>query len=320
MPRPRLATILLLALAACGREDAPAVPDSPGAVPAVPVPDAPAPVASTGWEDHLGPALFVSSASGTAGGSGGAGAAGLEVVVPFITDSTFADSAAWSGATLDGAARVELFSRAGRLGAVRLPAGARVVMPALDDGCIGWPALRPADAPPAQWRVGFVEGRATAIPLDSIEALARGDSARLAADAAGLASQIPNDTATAFAGLPFAVRTAYRLRPGGDVEVLVAEVMRRIGQEADPREQHVFLAAERSGPTAPWRLAWHARSSGPEDAVETRELLAALRLGAGQVPTLVVAVTYNEGSSYTLVERTATGRWRERWSSAYTGC
>lgn len=309
MRRPALLALTVLLLAACGDDETPVRIDSTStAVTATPEPTATTAV-SSGWAAEFGPALFV---------AGGEGA--LQVVLPAVTDSTFADSTVWAGAALERTPEIELFARAGRIGTVRLAPGARPPMPDANEGCIAWPTVRPAEGAPAHWQAGFVQGRAVALPLDSIETLARGDSARVAADAARLASQIPNDTAVAFAGLPFFVRTAYRVRLGNGTEVLVADVTRRIGQEADPREQHVFLVAERPDDATPWRLGWFSRTSGPEDQTEMRELLAAVQLGASRVPTLVLGVTYEEGSSYALVLRTADGTWRERWSSAYTGC
>ena len=304
-----LGIVVAAALGACGDDAAPTRTDST----ATPAPDSvaatPAIAAASRWEAGYGPALFVTNGNGV-----------VELVAPDITDSTFADSSAWSTVSLGGASRVELFSRAGRVATVRLASATAIPAPEVQESCVGWPALRTLDAVPSQWSAGFAPGHAVALPLDSIETLARGDSARLAADAARIASQIPNDTAVAFAGLPFTVRTAYRLRLAGDTTALVAELTRHIGQEADPREQHVFLVAERVAPTASWALAWHTRSSGPEDAVETRELLAAVRLGPAATPGIVIGISDNDGVSYQLVTRASAGRWVEKWSSAYAGC
>lgn len=307
-----LASAALVLLGACRRDAPPVTSDSTIGAPAQPSPDAPVAATSPGWEPAFGPVLFVD------GGEPGA----LGVVVPTITDSTFADSSAWPAASLGTSTSVELFGRAGRVAVVRLPAGAAIPMPANDDACVNWPVVKPGDPAlgAARWGAGFVQGAATAIALDSIETLARGDSARLAADVARMASQIPNDTAVAFTGLPFVVRTAYRLRLAADTQVLAAEVMRRNGQEADPREQHLFLIAERRDDAAPWQLAWFTRTSGSEDAVESRELLAAVRLGPRHVPALVLWITTNDGANYSLVLRSGPGQWAERWTSAYTGC
>lgn len=312
MRRTALSALVLafvLVAAACGDDGTPARADSiatatPDSLPATP---AAAPVSR--WDAGYGPVLFATYSNGV-----------VDVVAPDITDSTFADSTAWAGVSLGGTSQVEFFSRAGRVVTVRLAPGGAIPAPEVLESCVGWPSLKALDAVPSQWMVGFAPGHASAIALDSIEVLAAVDSARLAADAARIASQIRNDTAVAFAGLPFTVRTAYRLKLGGDTVALVADLTRRIGQEANPREQHLLLVAERSAPTAPWQLAWHVRSSGTEDEVETRDLLAAVRLGAAGTPAIMIGVSDNDGISYQLVTRTAPGRWGERWSSAYTGC
>lgn len=304
---------LAVTLLACGDDDKPVARDSVGvSVPVSTDSAVPAPV-GLAWDPAVaGPALFVP------GGDAGA----VMVVFPQFTDSTVSDSTAIAAAPPLGATTVELFSRAGRVGEAQVgaPDGRA---PRDDGGCIAWPGARlTSGASPTGWLVGFARGHAAAMPLDSIEHLARADSSRMAADAARLASQIPNDTAVAFSGLPFVVRTAYRFQPAPGVEAIVADVVRRIAQEANPREQHVLLVAERPAgqPGARWRLAYHARASGPEDVVETREVLAAVTLGAARTPALLLGLTYYEGSAYTLLERTDDGAWRERWSSAYAGC
>src|SRR5215217_7050956 len=252
--------VVALVIAACGDERTPARPDSAIAV----VPDSATTATATAvpsrWDTGFGPALFTATNGD------------IDAVAPDITDSTFADTAAWTAVSLGGVSQAEFFSRGGRVAIVPLATTASHLAPDLSNSCVSWPSVGSADALRAQWVVGFAPGHAVAIALDSIESLARADSARLAADVARIASQIPNDTAVAFAGLPFTVRTAYRLRLAGDTTALIAELTRHIGQEADPREQHVFLVAERVSSTAAWTLAWHTRSSGPEDEVETREL------------------------------------------------
>ena len=299
----------LLALAGCDGDEAPAPRETAGTSEPVTIGGATAAAEVLGWDPAIaGPVLFVG------GAEGGAAA----VVFPGLTDSTFTDSTTFALAPLDGQ-RVELFARGGRVAQARVPAA--TALPQEGDACLAWPSVTLQGTSPG-WLVGFLTGHARAIPLDSIEHLTGADSAQLAAEAARLASLIPNDTAVAFVGLPFVVRTAYRFAPAPGVEALVADVVRRIAQEANPREQHVLLIAERpaGARAARYRLAYQARTSGAEDAVETREVLAAVRLGPTGTPTLVLGLTYYEGNAYMLVERTGDLAWRERWSSAYAGC
>lgn len=303
-----LAIVALLALAACDERDAAPAPDTGTSVvtpPALPPATA---TATLGWDENAGGrALFINQGNGA-----------LAIVVPTVTDSTFSDTALYRDIAIANA-EVELFDRTGRTGRVRLPATAAVPAPGETEGCLAWPELRVGGGP-MTGSVGFLAGHAEPVTVEPIERLARADSARRAVDVARLASQIPNDTAAAFAGLPFVVQAAYRIADFGGVDVLVAEVVRRIGQEANPREQHIVLVAERPvGSSAPYVVKWHQRASGAEDAVETRELVTAVRLGPQRVPSLLLMVTYLDGANHELVER-VDGAWRTRWTSAYTGC
>jgi hypothetical protein len=160
------------------------------------------------------------------------------------------------------------------------------------------------------------------MPLDSIEALPRADSARLAAEAARLASSLPSDTAQSFRGIPFFVRTVRRFTIPPATPALVAEVVRRVNQEASPREEQIFIVAERDSTQPPGRytVAYYERSAGLEETVESTDVLAALLLGANHQPTLVLSRDDGDGVSYALLERTGPRTWRVRWTSAYAGC
>ena len=160
------------------------------------------------------------------------------------------------------------------------------------------------------------------MPLDSIEHLPRADSIRLASEVVRLAGGLPDDTAHAFRGLPFYVRTVKRFQPAPGVQALVADVSRRINQEADPREEQLLLVAERdSGKTeGPWRIGFHERASGHEGTVETHDVLAGLLVGPTHRPTLVLGRYVGDGVAYALLERNGAGRWELRWVSAASGC
>jgi hypothetical protein len=85
----------------------------------------------------------------------------------------------------------------------------------------------------------------------------------------------------------------------------------------------ILLVAERAAsaaPTARWSLAYHERAVGHEESLPSSEVLAALRIGSAARAALVVAHAGEEGSRYTLLERTAPGRWRARWTSVARGC
>lgn len=278
--------------------------------------------ASIAWNDTVaGPALFV------AGGSPEV----AQLVFPEFTDSTLTDTSAFDLGRVSGA-RVDLFTRAGRAGTAALSAAP--ARPPHEEECTSWPTAHVASSTTATgaagtpssaatpWTVGFLAGRATAIPLDSVETLSPPDSARLVADVARLASALPNDTAPSFRGLPFVVLAARRFSPAPGVQAIVAEVSRKVNQEARPREERILVIAERdsASPSLPWIAAYSERVSDNEETVEASDVLAAVALGPTRTPTLVVGREYGEGFSYALIERVGPKKWRLRWSSAYAGC
>ena len=190
----------------------------------------------------------------------------------------------------------------------------------LDEECAVWPAVVLAQEAPRDWTVAFQRGASTPISLRPIESLASADSARLAAQLTRLAASLPNDTARAFRGLPFVIRTAHTFTFGGDAEAVVAEIVRRVNVEANPREETLLLIAERDSPSGEWHVAYSERASGDELRVERATPLAAVKLGASAVPTLVLERAGADWIAYALVQRHAPGQWRETWESAYSGC
>jgi hypothetical protein len=246
------------------------------------------------------------------------------IIYPHFTDSTLG-----TVSTLDTAGvsrgKADLFARGGLIGtAVIVPKTAGV----LGGECTAWPTARvrsldrATGGVPGPWTVGFVTGHATAVAMDSIPMLSPADSASRTGDVARVASSLPNDTATAFRGLPFEVQRAGRFSIAPGIDGIVAVLARHVNEEANPREEHIFLIAERDSthPPLTWVAAYSERESGSEDDLETNEVLASLRLGPGRTPTIVLSRDYGDGGVYSLIERAAPGQWRLRWSSAYTGC
>jgi hypothetical protein len=192
-----------------------------------------------------------------------------------------------------------------------------------DPACRVWGLrdLRPTGAA-GSWSVGFVHGRVTPIALDSVDGLASRDSMALAAEASRLASAVTANTAPAFQGLRFTAREMRRFEAVPGVQALAAHLVRKVNQEADPRQEHTLLVAERdSGMTSgPYRLAYAERSHGAEEEVSTSEVVAAVRLGGSRRPILVLAREGDEGLAYALLERTGARRWQLRWTSALARC
>jgi len=285
--------------------DAPAIGTDSSSPPAPPV-------STNGWRlEEAGPALVVAAA---------ASALQAQLVFPQYTDSTLSPNGVFDLEALRGVT-LELFVPAGLVGRATL---ADLRPPPAGAACAAWPTARlvPAVEPLSPWRVAFAAGRARAIPLDSATALAGPDSARLAADVARLASALPQDTTSAFRGLPFVVRDVRRFAPAADVDALVADVVRLVNQEASRQMEHLLLVAERPAgrAAAPWAVAYVERSAGDEETLEMAEVVAAVHLGPSARPTLVIGRDFGDGAAYALVERAAPKRWVVRWSSAYAGC
>ena len=188
----------------------------------------------------------------------------------------------------------------------------RVQLAVADSQQCGDAALvRFAGKPPLTWSVGLLGQTGAIIRMDSIEALSSADSARLAADLARLASGLSTHRESRFSGLPFAVLDAHRF----DVDrgqVLVAHLVRRLNQEAAPLEERTLLVAERPTRAEPYVASYSERSEGAEDSAQHYELLAAIR-GRSSI-LLVVARDDEAATDYEVIERSASGSWRARWS------
>lgn len=306
------APFLLMLAVGCERTANPPPVDSSTLVTPGPSDTTVAASTRTTWDPALGPVLIVSGDRPT----------DASVVFPMLSDSTLTDTTTFDTSELSGT-MVDLFSRAGRVGTARLQPTAN----RSPDGCVVWPGASVSMTEPAaprtgDWTVGFTSGKAFPLALDSLESLTGADSARLTADVARLASLVPEDTATAFHGIPFFVRQVRRFRTPSGIEVLIANVIRRINQEANPREEQLLLVAERVGPPAAgsYALAYHERVSGHEEAIETTDVLAAVMLGPSGPPAIVLIRDYGDGTAYALLTRAQSAEWRIGWSSAYAGC
>src|SRR5262249_61596034 len=100
----------------------------------------------------------------------------------------------------------------------------------------------------------FAPWPAVGFPVDSVASLSPADSARRAADVARVASGLSNDTAPAFRGLPFEVQRAGRFTIAPGIDGIVAVLVRHVNEEANPREEHIFVIAERDSTHQP--MAW----------------------------------------------------------------
>jgi hypothetical protein len=261
---------------------------------------------TNGWNLIAGPALLVQ------------GPTREQAVVLFPTANDSDAVAQLDSASLS-AAPVTLLGRGGTRYSAQLGD------PPSDDNedCERWP-LRSITGKPAEgaWAVGFVNGRVTALPLDSVDVLSSRDSVALVAEASRLASSITLPSGPAFQGLRFTVHDIRRFEATPGVQALVAHLTRRVNQEASPQEEQTLLIAERdSGATSgPYQVAYSERSSGREEQVVAPEVLAAVRIAGSAQPSLVIARDGDDGIVYALLERTGRRRWRVRWTSSVTRC
>lgn len=167
----------------------------------------------------------------------------------------------------------------------------------------------------AGWSIGLRGSSGQLLRMDSIEALPSADSARLAADLARLASGLGTHPNSRFTGLPFAVIAAHRFIADGR-QFVMAHLARRLNQEAAPLEERTLVIAERpAGDTSErFSVTYSARSEGTEDTAQHFDVLAAIH-GRNSL-FLVIARDQLSQTAYEILERSAEGRWRSRWSRA----
>jgi hypothetical protein len=303
--RARAGLLLPLLLAACERRPAPATSDSATTAVSVARDSATQRRVASGWNSAAGPVLLVQ----------GPGREEAIALYPTADDSD-------AVAQLDSASMRQLpVILIGRGGAT---INAQLGAPSGDgtDECERWPLRGMQPDSVATWAVGFVNAHITPISLDSVDNLSSRDSMALAAEASRLASTVTLPTDASFQGLRFSAHDIRRFEAAPGVQALVAHVVRRVNQEANPREEQTLLIAERdSGVTAgPYHLVYAERDFGREEAVITPEVLAGVRLTQGLPPILVVARDNDSGISYRMIERAGPHEWRARWSSGTISC
>lgn len=264
------------------------------------------PTSNTNWNVNAGPVMLLSA---------GNGSNSVSIVLPEATDSTVE-------LIQDVAPQVsgfvfELFNRSGKVDSTR-------VLPQKPEAdttreCNFWPVGRTKSAH-SSWRVGFVRGNVSAIPLDSIESLPSADSAMLAASLARTAGTLPVSSDPTFRRLPFRVQSAYTFRLDS-VEVVMADIVRTLNEEANPRIEHLLLIGERpAGTKGKYAVGYFSRIAGAEETMQATEVLAAVRIGVSKSPAIIISVESEDGVKLGLIERTGPGQWRPTWKSATTTC
>lgn len=293
---------LISVASACGRDEKIQRPSgSSTGVPALPAP--PSRFAATGWPEDAGPVLVMPGSSPQE----------VRIVLPDLTDKTLSDTSSFELDSLPNAA-VTLFSQAHpSVHATVAVGGSEEVV----RGCKTWPAARLVSYPGNQWRFGLAENAARDLPLLGWGESLAPDSVHAAQEVVRIASRGTTDSV--FSGIPFAVRFIYRLELGNS-RAVVAGVVRRINTEANVREQHVLVIAEKPGSSSRYAAAFRETYAGGEDEVRVPELLGAVLLGENRRASVLVSLEHSEGMRLLLIERQRAGSWSLRWRSAYTGC
>ena len=309
-------TATLVVMSACDKSPRPA-PRSrvTASAPAESIPASTdsAPASLPAWDPAAGTVLLVRGDTPSA----------AWVVFPQYVDSALPDTVRFNLRPLRDA-HVELQARNGTEDSARVASLTSTTW--VGDECIEWPRAtvqRASNgAAPVDWSVAFVRGAVAPVPLDSIEGLSSPDSAQLAAELTRLASALPVPESRTFRSIPFAVRTAYLFNAAPGVEGVIADIVQKLNQEANPLEQHTLIVAERDSthPDSTFRTVYHERTSGSEEKLETTEVLAAVRYSLSHHMALVLLRDGAESSAYALLERSERGTWRVRWTSVYTGC
>ena len=194
----------------------------------------------------------------------------------------------------------------------------RVAITQSAEGCID-ASIDPSPAAP--WGVGFIGGAPNPLRVDSIRAMTRQDSSALTRTAYRLASTIPGVAGSRFTGLPFALVDLWRLTLADGSVAVVATLRRQINQEDSPLQERTFIIAE-SEPSAPdgFGLRYFERSSGAEETVESRELLAAVTFPPTAAVELVVVHDFGDETAYSILERVSRNKWVKRWVSRRFSC
>jgi hypothetical protein len=146
------------------------------------------------------------------------------------------------------------------------------------------------------------------------------DSAGLAVSLAQMAATLPVVSDPTFRGLLFRVRSAYMFQLDS-IDVIIADVVRSVNEEANPRVEHILIIGERPlRAKGKYNLGYYSRTAGPEESTQATEMLAAVQIGATRRPAIVINIEYDDGGKLGLIERSNSGEWSATWKSAYTDC
>jgi hypothetical protein len=260
----------------------------------------------TSWDSSAGPFILVSLGDDVDSGS---------IASPETADTSTEISTPIKP-TIAGTV-FDLFNRSGKIASSSVTPLRGV--PDTNRDCMEWPVAQLQTKKPG-WRVGFVAGRVNAIPLDSIEDLSSVDSAALAASLAKSAATLPASSDPTFRRLPFRVRFAYQARLDSS-EMVIADVVRALNEEANPRVEDLFLVGERpAGTSNGYIVRYYNRTAGPEETMQATEVLTAVQLVSSNRVAVVVNVESENGWRVQIIEPADSGVWRPSWVSVSKRC
>lgn len=233
--------------------------------------------------------------------------------MPELTDQTLTDTSSFELDSLPNS-RISLFSRTRKSTFATIAGGGSEDSPR---GCKTWPSARLESYHGDAWSFGLAAGVAQELPMHGWGPPLAPDSNQAVRDVIRIASTAGNDST--FAGIQFAIRYLYRIELGAS-RAIIADAVRRINTEANVREEHVLVVAERARGSSENVVGFMETQMGREDDVRVPEIAGAVLLGENRRPGILVSLEYSEGSRLLLLERIATSRWVLRWRSAYAGC
>ena len=285
--------------------------------PAPPSPPPPIPVASpsvaelTGWPTGLGRALVLRLIPPEDA---------FRLVVPELGDRRLADSAL--SVRVGDSIPVALLGHPGKIGDAHL----RVTDAESGTGsCVTWPAVEVTattllrDRRASAWRVGFERDSVTAVAVAALAGMNAADSTTLTNAIHSVLRHVPALSDSTLRGIPFSILRAYRLAADGR-SIVAAELIRKSGSEANPREQRLFVVGERAGDEQAHTMVYSQDVTGPADGTPVTDLLAAVVSRRSSRPILVVGVDGRNGTTLHLLQRVRRREWSRVWASVVSFC
>ena len=191
--------------------------------------------------------------------------------------------------------------------------------------CVTWPTVEVTATTvlrgrrSAAWRVGFERDSITPVVVDSLAGMNAADSTLLTNAIHSVLRHVPALSDSTLRGIPFSILKAYRLT-ADERSIVAAELVRKSGSEADPREQRLFVVGERNADEQAHTMVYSQDVTGPADRTPVTDLLAVVVPRASTRPILVVGIDGRNGTTLHLLQRRGRREWRRVWASVVSFC